>query len=167
MFLNHEQLWNMLAWLPAWWVHFQRKCGMYSQPYVVNTALRLILKIINYEWSFLKWHLSVQHRSNNSLFITSILQKILQNFSSVSKTCTWNRQLYFSKIKWVKIIYFKASFYSNMCLPVWICLCRKALYSSMVAFLLATLTFPESVGQYMASQVGMHVYLDQHKSLKV
>lgn len=34
------------------------------------------------------------------------------------------------------------------------CLCRKTLYSSMVALLLASVTFPESVGQYMASQVG-------------
>lgn len=34
-------------------------------------------------------------------------------------------------------------------------LCRKALYSGMVAFFLAALTFPESAGQYMASQVGI------------
>ncbi|TWW56268.1 Chloride channel protein [Takifugu flavidus] len=35
----------------------------------------------------------------------------------------------------------------------------KALYSSMVAFLLATLTFPKSVGQYMASQLTMRQLL--------
>lgn len=35
-------------------------------------------------------------------------------------------------------------------------LCRKALYSAVVAFFLACLTFPLSVGQYMASKVGLH-----------
>lgn len=33
-------------------------------------------------------------------------------------------------------------------------LCRKAVYSGMVAFVLAVVTFPESIGSYMASQVG-------------
>uniref|UniRef100_A0A674PBQ7 Chloride channel K n=1 Tax=Takifugu rubripes TaxID=31033 RepID=A0A674PBQ7_TAKRU len=36
---------------------------------------------------------------------------------------------------------------------------EKVLYSSMVAFLLATLTFPKSVGQYMASQLTMRQLL--------